>query len=174
MLGCYSSLAVANWLLDRFDDEKRPCTQLQINKLVFIAHGWHLGAYPDLTVGLIDEPVFAWRLGPVIPTIRQEFRDFGSSPITRRATTWIDNFEIYTPAIEPEHYDSLFLKWIWKNYGHLDGVALMQLTHKEGSPWSTVTKNGTDIGHNKIIPDETIQVYYRGLFEHAIRQRDQH
>lgn len=163
----YSSKAVANWFLNKFNQEKRPCTQLEINKLVFIAHGWHLGLW-DHKMGLIGEPVLAWKLGPVIPSLREEFRECGSSPIRRFATEIISSEEYYTPTLEDSEAteeDFRLLEWVWGIYGKKSAGELIEITHLPDSPWSVVTKNGADVGFNKTIPTDIIRDYYKGYVD---------
>ena len=52
---------------------------MQVIKLVYIAHGWHLAIYD---VPLVDDYVQAWQYGPVIPPLYYAFKRFGSGPIT--------------------------------------------------------------------------------------------
>lgn len=172
MAGGYSSKAVANYLLDKFLEQGAECTQLQINKLVYIAHGWHLALSPA-TNGLIDEDVIAWKFGPVIPTLREQFRDYGSDPITEHATTWVDVDEEYVPTIaqaDPAGWEINLLDWVWRAYGAMTGAQLIELTHLPDSPWAQITKNGTDIGHNKKIPRDLIREYYRKLKDQTLSE----
>ena len=69
----YSAIAVANCFLDIADAQSRPITPLKIQKLVYIAHGWHLAIYEE---PLIVELVEAWKWGPVIPLLYHEFKNF--------------------------------------------------------------------------------------------------
>jgi len=160
----YDSKAVANWLLDKFTADKQECTQLQLNKLVFIAHGWCLGV---LKTPLIDEVVVAWKFGPVIPSLRDEFREFGSRPITCKAKDWIDDDKYNVPELTATSEELQVLKWVWDKYGSLDAGKLINITHRKGSPWAEVTQNGTEIGNNKEINNEIIKNYYSSLLAHS-------
>lgn len=166
-VGRFTSKAVANWLLDRFGKDGRPCTQLQLNKLVYIFHGWHLAVAPHGD-GLIAEPVVAWKYGPVIPSLRSEFKEFGADPITRRATELIGAYEEYVPTLsdfQPTKWEWELLNWAYNGYGRLTSWQLIQLTHQSDSPWSIVTVGGTDVGHNKVIPNDLIRKHYRDLLQ---------
>lgn len=170
MAGRFTSKAVANWLLARFQKDHRPCTQLQMNKLVYIFHGWHL-AVDEQGDGLISEPILAWKYGPIIPSLRDEFREFGAHPITRYADEWIGGAEIHTPTLASEgplQWEADLLEWAYLGYGGLTGPQLIELTHRPDSPWSITTKNGRDIGFNKPISNDLIREHYRDLLQ---RQR---
>lgn len=69
----YESKAIANFFLQR-----QRLTQVRLHKLVYFAHGWHLG----LNRGpLLDEAIQAWRYGPVVPSLYEEFNS-GQSRLT--------------------------------------------------------------------------------------------
>ncbi|MDH4389149.1 MAG: DUF4065 domain-containing protein [Fimbriimonas sp.] len=160
----HESKAVANWFLERFFRESRECTQLHINKLVFIAHGWHL-ALDDNGQGLIAEKAVAWKHGPVIPSLRDEFRNFEAKPISRLANEQLDWDTVIVPKLDldSDPLSSILLPWIDKHYGHLSAGQLIQVTHEPGSPWDQVTKGGTHIGYNQEIPNSIIRSYYTDL-----------
>lgn len=165
MVSEYPSKAVANWFLDKFRHARRDCTQLHLNKIVFIAHGWHFAYDPD-QLGLINEPVVAWKFGPVVPSLRREFLDMGSKPIRSRASEWDiegGTFEPDMADFEVQVWEMKLLDWVWHKYGHLSGPELVARTHRPGTPWATVTRNGTEIGHNRVIPPDVIQAYYMKL-----------
>ncbi|HHW4679552.1 MAG TPA: Panacea domain-containing protein [Xylella sp.] len=75
----YSPATIANYFLCRASQQGRALTPIQIIKLVYIAHGWHLGFRKE---PLINEPVEAWRHGPVIRSLYGKVKKYGSSGIT--------------------------------------------------------------------------------------------
>ena len=78
--------AVANYFLDCAKEDGESLTLLKLVKLVYLAHGWHLGLTGD---PLIKENVEAWRYGPVVPSIYHDLKIFGNNAITRYAS-WPD------------------------------------------------------------------------------------
>jgi len=167
MAGRYPSKAVANWILTRFVKDKRPITQLQLQKLAFIAHGWHLATDPDCD-GLLAESVKAWKYGPVFPSLREEFADCGSAPITRLANDWMWDDQFVTPSLDeydPEDWEIRLLEWVYKRYGGFSGAKLIDITHRTGTPWYNATKGGTDIPQNLTIPNEDIRKFYVKLLK---------
>lgn len=165
----FHTFQVANYFLNKSFAERRPITAMQLQKLVYFAHGWSLG----LGSGpLIDEPVFAWKFGPVIDSLYHEFKSFGSSPILTRAS-FLDEDEktgkwiTTTPEIpEQEELTKLLLDTIWDKYGHLDGVTLSQLSHDPKGPWTKVWQKSQNQFRNEI-PQQDIQTY----FENALNGR---
>lgn len=77
MLPTYHAKAVANFFLKRGHP-----TQMKLHKLLYYAHGWHLGFTGE---PLLDEAIEAWAYGPVVPSIYQELKMLGSAPIDRLA-----------------------------------------------------------------------------------------
>jgi uncharacterized phage-associated protein len=151
----HDSLAVANYFLDLASENKKTLGPMKLQKLVYYAHGWNLAIK---NVALIDECVEAWEYGPVIPSIYHAFKQFGSGPITEKATKLefvdSDSFRIVTPTIEdPETMQ--FLKTIWEGYGDLSAMRLSNMTHQPDSPWSEIYaanrgRKGVDIPDSKI------------------------
>ena len=62
-LATYSASHVANFMLDKADQEGRPVTQMKLLKLVYIAYGWYLSL---VNKKLFSEEIYAWKHGPVI------------------------------------------------------------------------------------------------------------
>ncbi len=130
--------AVANEFLRRAG--KAGLTQMQLQKLVYIAHGW--------TLALTNEPLAAiepeaWERGPVYPHLRDKISHTGSKPIRDIIRENDDNpFAALGTADRGEEIKSEFgsgetaiIDHVWKRYGHLHGFSLSDLTHAEGTPW---------------------------------------
>lgn len=158
----YIGLAVANWFIEKASKENTPCTQITLNKWAFISHGWHLAVFPQGS-GLLAEDVVAWKFGPVVPSLREHFRQFGSGPIESPGSIWMDIGQEFVPRVDIDDPARELLDWVWDKYGGLDPGTLIRMTHVPGSPWSQATKNGTSIGINTVIPNEIIRTYYSGM-----------
>jgi uncharacterized phage-associated protein len=168
----YDSKAIANYFLDCAGRSGKKLDPMQVQKLVYFAHGWHLAA---CETPLIDEMVEAWRYGPVIPSLYHEFKRFGKNPITKKASHLrvIDEgrweFVFIEPSIGDEHETATtrrFLDLIWNVYGKLSGIQLSNLTHQPGSPWHTTWQQAQG-RKNVDIPDELIGTYFRSQLNAA-------
>ncbi len=150
----HHTFVVANALIEIAGEEGKKITPLQLQKLTYIAHGWNLAIYDE---PLLNESVRAWKYGPVIPSLYQEFKRFGDNPIDEAAQVLID--DILFPAPLPTDSDTnALLKKIWEVYGGLTAYQLSNLTHQSGTPWDKVSRKGTHI--NKEIPDNVIRNHY--------------
>jgi uncharacterized phage-associated protein len=168
----YDSKAIANYFLDCAKQSGKKLDPMQLQKLVYFAHGWHL------VVGggaLIDEMVEAWRYGPVIPSLYHEFKSFGKNPITKKASHFtIVNEDKWDYVVVEPSIDNVedtaktrkLLDIIWDSYGKLSGIQLSNLTHKPGSPWH-VTWEQAQGRKNVDIPDDLIRNYFRSLLDAA-------
>ncbi len=166
----HRAVAIANAFL-KLPGAAETLTQMQLQKLVYIAHGWSLAIYGDR---LVSDPVEAWAYGPVYRDLYDHTKYFGKEPIGRLISP--DDGDIagffleeqkkksapYEAKLEPEELDVIFR--VWHRYGNLNGGQLSQLTHQKGTPWfETYTQKGRD----QIIPDPLIRSHYLELAERA-------
>ena len=148
----YDARQVANWFVARAQQDGRILSIMSLLKLTYIAHGWHLE--------LRDSPLFsneveAWRYGPVIPAVYNDFRSQGVNVRNPVGTV--------SPAtFKPE--DASLLDQVWQIYGNLSPFQLSALTHVPGGPWDIATKMG---GYYAPMPIELIQQHYKLLRANA-------
>lgn len=157
----HSSLAVANEFLDRGHREARSLTHMQLQKLVYLAHGWNLAI---LAQPLIEEHVEAWEFGPVVRNLYDALRDYGRRPITR-LIRWGDDTPFPSddgaPAREPiAPEEKRLIDRVWELYGGFEAFKLSALTHADDSPWSAVYAKGKK---NGVIANESIRQYFAHL-----------
>ena len=80
----YNSKAVANYFLELGDWDGESISPMKIQKLVYYAHGWHLGVTDE---PLIDEQIECWPYGPVVDSLFHQFKHYGSGPIRKPAVS---------------------------------------------------------------------------------------
>ena len=136
----YPASAIANFFLRK----SRRLTQMQLHKLLYYAHGWHLAMAGE---PLIDETIGAWKHGPVVPSLYYEFKKFGAQPIDQLAKRFDRTTQTrVTPRVPAQdHVVRSLLERIWQVYGGLSGLRLSQMTHAPGTPWSAVRGAEPDI-----------------------------
>jgi uncharacterized phage-associated protein len=121
-------------------------TPMQLMKLVYISYGWYLAMH---NAKLFNDRIEAWKYGPVIPTLYQSTKRFGRNEIPLEL---IADGPISDPRMEA-FYDSIV-----GNYGQYSGIALSNLTHRQGTPWQQVFKPNV-MGIQ--IPDNLITAHYQ-------------
>lgn len=160
----FDTFAVANQLLTLAKAEGRDVTPMKLQKLLYYAHGWFLALHDQ---PLLDRSIEAWQFGPVVSPVYHEFKEFGNRPIPRLAYKW-EGFGYAEP--EPIELPSSpeyggvreFLRELWEVYGPYSAVALMNDTHKPGTPWKQVfDQHHGAIPPNVVIPDGIIKAYFK-------------
>ena len=133
----YTPQHIANYFLDRADDEYLGISQMKLQKLVYIAYGWNLAVNGTR---LFHESIEAWDHGPVIPSLYHEFKHFKSDPIDEWATQFdLDTFEEIEPVIDEDDLDTnIILDYVWESYKKYSSAALRRKTHEADTPWSRV------------------------------------
>ncbi len=161
----YSAKAIANEFLTLAKTNDKDLTQMHIQKLVFIAHGFYMAVMDS---PLIEDKIQAWKHGPVIPNLYEEFKGFGGKPITRPATNMEldDNFDIAYVVDNIEENDinaKECIKAVWNKFGNLTGPQLVSLTHQKNAPWNTVYNGEKNIS----IPNDIIKKYYKEVLSNG-------
>lgn len=166
------STAIANEFL------KKPgalgqLTQMQLQKLTYIAHGWNLALNENR---LVTDELEAWDYGPVFPLLYDHAKYFGKSPVTRLITPNDDNkvaFFVSDASERAAPYEARLtdseaeiLSRVWDRYKSYSAFTLSDLTHKPGTPWYE-TYFGR--GKNAVISDQLIQEHYLELARSGAR-----
>jgi hypothetical protein len=142
---------VANRFLELARESGQSLTPLQLMKLVYISHGWMLGLHNR---PLVTDPIEAWKFGPVIPRLYRSVKAYGGSEVTMPLKP-VSHSE---PALDPDEED--IVRQTFDIYGHLSGVRLSALTHKQGTPWAQTWTAGSWAAQ---IPDDLIAEHYSQL-----------
>lgn len=136
------STMVAREFVDIASDVRR-LSPLELQKLVFFAHGW---SFPLLGELLVSDRVEAWKYGPVFPELyvvlrKHEARGVDNVPMSIRERLSKKN------GLDQE--EKKLVNAVFKSYGKFSGRQLVKLTHEEGSPWHN-TKPGSEIDSDLI------------------------
>ena len=163
------AVAIANEFLQRPDG--RGLTQMQLQKLVYISHGWCLAITGQpLTIEMPQ----AWDYGPVYPELYDHTKYFGKSAIGRpitpddeRAARFFGSEKRSTPPYRAQldATERQIVEYVWQRYGGLSGGRLSALTHQPGTPWSQTFDDGR--GKNDEIGNDLIRAHYRAMAERA-------
>lgn len=158
-----TSLDVANEFIRLAKESGRELTQMQLQKLVYIAHGWRLALMDQ---GLtIDKPQ-AWDFGPVYPELYEQLKRYGRGPVTayvRRLeesiSYWFSGKKDNLPVSSLNDEDRQLIATVFEIYGSYPAYQLSALTHEDDTPWSQVYERN----RNRHIPDDIIEAHFKKL-----------
>ncbi|WP_105174475.1 Panacea domain-containing protein [Pseudoalteromonas sp. T1lg122] len=149
-----NAVDVAREFLRLAKDAGQPLTNMQIQKLVYIAHGVHLAREDE---ALLDEEVNAWKHGPVIPAVYLAFKQYLNKEID------LSKEARENVPLSLKEKDSV--KFTFDNFAKYNGWTLRDITHKEGSPWHKIWFDGNGYEtYNAEIPNRTIKEHYKNIF----------
>ena len=124
-------------------------TQLQLQKLVYYANGWHLEIFGS---PLTMDNVEAWDHGPIYRELWNRIKTHGKNPIMK--------IEPIQGEFVSKDQDAL-IKEVFETYGHMSGFRLTAMTHQEDSPWFNVYVSKRKFGG--VIPHNMIKRYFQNL-----------
>jgi uncharacterized phage-associated protein len=131
-------------------EETGEVTAMKLEKLVYYCQCWHLARYKKT---LFDEPIEAWRQGPVVPALYQRHRGqyhISSWPLGDSSTLNEEAWQV--------------VRWVVASYGDFSPVQLSRMTHAE-IPWRAARGALPDsaIGNDEIRPDLMANYYSRQI-----------
>lgn len=126
-------------------------TPMKLQKLMYFTYGYYAA---ETEQPLFAESFQAWQYGPVLSSVYQEFKCFGSGEISSLSTdaaglSYVMNWEEPRNATLKQIFDKVCDK-----FSNHTGLELSRLTHKENSPWANTLANG-------IIQFDAIKVYFQ-------------
>jgi uncharacterized phage-associated protein len=162
----YRSTEIANEFLKRAPGG---LTQMQLQKLTFIANGWNYVVNGDR---LVDDPAEAWDFGPVFPSLYHHTKLFGRGAIKRPITPDDDEPVKFFLNARPESApyaadlddrERAVIDHVWSRYGQMTGGQLSALTHRPGTPW----QKSYVPGRNTRISEDLVREHYQELADRA-------
>lgn len=150
--------SVTNFILDICELMDQSVTHLSLQKILFFCHAWSL---VELNRPLIKQPFQAWKLGPVIQHIYNDFKQFGSQPINKRATNidW-DTGELVEAKYKFDLDTESLLRSVVFFYCRVQASDLVDMTHVVGGPWHKIWHHDDSVRPGMEIPDQSIAEFY--------------
>lgn len=139
---------IAKYFLSLCDESEGDLiSNLKLQKLVYYAQGFSLVL---LNRPLFNEKIEAWKHGPVVPSLYQEYKSYGNGalPMQGMDTSIFD-------LDEQELLDEVYMV-----YGQFSAWRLREMTHEE-SPWGTSYEEGKNIE----ITHEKMREYFVNLIK---------
>ena len=128
---------------------------MQLQKLVYISHGWNLAIN---NAPLVNELPEAWDNGPVFRSIWNQLRDIGYShmPDGPRAAVLIDRKgSVITESLDSSEIN--VISHVWNKYRSYSGYDLSRMNHLPNTPWY---KAYFERGKNAALSNREIQEHY--------------
>lgn len=119
-------------------------TNLQMQKMSYIAHMFHLG---ETNEPLVDGTFQAWDLGPVHPVLYHAVKRYGADPVQPDALAHVN-------SVSDDHPGA---KQLDAAVDQLPRNKLVAITHWKGGAWA---KNYEPFSRNALIPNEDILAEY--------------
>lgn len=135
----HDALAIANLFLDWGARDGIPVDPLKLQKLVYLAHGWHLGLTRQ---PLIYQTVVAWPYGPIIRDVYWQFKKYRGENVSGRATIppdGVNTFEHIPLRAELTDKSRAIVDRVWEVFKNNTGIELSAMSHTAGTPWHQVT-----------------------------------
>lgn len=154
----YTAIETACAIVNYANQIDNPMSNLKLQKVLYFVQGYYLQMTGNPFFG--DE-IEAWRYGPVVPNVYEQFQTFGSSFIPYiheysviDETAWNEtilffSFDDFSPN------DLNFLKAVVKKLNKYSASDLVTITHKQ-DPWRLAVNSG----NCSIISKESIKRYF--------------
>lgn len=127
-------IAVANFIIEIANENKKSITNLKLQKIMFFLQGYCLARYGE---PIINGNFSKWKYGPVEAVVYNSLKNLGSAPIKDKIAYYIisDN-SIVVDKINTDDFDDDALREIKKFIDHLLDMQvwrLVELTHEHHS-----------------------------------------
>jgi uncharacterized phage-associated protein len=155
----FDARAIANYFLEFAMSNGIFLTNLQLQKIVFFAHGTYLARYgAPLVVNRFE----AWEHGPVVPELYHSLKQHGDRPIKSLVSRYDleSGKNVVVTASIPirvrEHLAEILLF-----YGRMDPWELVRLSHLPNGPWDrTLKRSMTSANFSLVIDPQTIKAFF--------------
>jgi uncharacterized phage-associated protein len=148
------STEIANEFIRVAAAEGKAFSQMHLQELVYIAHGWCLALTGQPLTG--DRPE-AFEFGPEYRRLADALVMYGTRPVTKligppRGSSRLDTIPIDDPLGADER---AIVDQVYAKYAHLKTSDLASITRAENAPWRTIFKAGEGAGRD--IPHQMIR-----------------
>lgn len=140
---------VANYFLAKRDTEAGDeISNMKIQKLVYYAQGFHLALRG---FALFEEPIEAWRHGPVVPALYHAHKEKGNGDLGP-----VEG-DVNAPFSDEQRE---LLDEVYRAYGQFSAWRLREMTHDE-APW----QEAAALGESEVITHDALRRHFVELIE---------
>lgn len=151
----YPASVIAYAFVKKGIEEGAYVTQMKLQKMAYFAHGYHLAKYGQ---SLVEEEFEAWKFGPVVQSIYQDYKLYGSDSIIGTGLISSGVKKLEEAELNEAAKDAV--EYTWKLTKNLSASQLSKWSHRDGSPWAEVYEEGFV---SNPIKNETIQEYFKRI-----------
>lgn len=141
-----NALVVGNTILNRAFAENKDITPMKLQKLIYCLYKEY---YKKTNRALFDERFEAWKYGPVLRSVYDEFKKDGANSIKHFSRT--ENHKVFIVNQDAAPAFRAAFNKIWDAYSDYDGLVLSAFTHKSGTAWRKAIDH-----HSVYLKDEDI------------------
>ena len=134
---------LSHYVVNRCTVRQCPVSNLQLQKVLYFLQLYYCYKKKGSAL-LFPESFYSWPYGPVVPSVYEEFSEFGGRVIRKSFDNSLFSEDGVFGFLN-EAIDSLCKKAPWD---------LVRISHTKGSPWYQVYRNGA--GYKERIPNELI------------------
>lgn len=156
-----SALNIANKFILLAGQNGYSLTNMQLQKLVYIAFGFYAGFRHER---LFDDEIQAWNYGPVIPNLYHQLKKYGVGEVTTLLPA-------NPKTSQDESAVEKLVEAVWNSYGKKSALFLSSLTHQDGTPWSIIREETKGRQH-ATIPFDLIREHYETLIRDRANARN--
>ncbi len=157
----YPATLIAAYFVDKAIKDGRPLTQMKLQKILYFAQGYHLTKYGE---PVLKEDIQAWKFGPVVPEIYQQYKSYGSDLI-------LSNDNVKDPTVLPSNYSLAnvatrlrdTIDYTWRATKNITAERLSSWTHNVDSPWH---KSYSPYEYAVKIENDVIKEYFDTFLTH--------
>lgn len=124
------ALTVGNSILERAQQDDKDITPMKLQKLIYCLYKEY---YKRTRRALFDERFEAWKYGPVLRSVYDTFKKYGSNSIKDFAIATDGNIYVVNQETS-SNFKSAFEK-TWRQYKDYDGIVLSSFTHRSNTAW---------------------------------------
>lgn len=131
---------IARFIVQHYIDSSNPTTNMKLQKMLYFA--W-IEFFKKTNKPLFENKIYAWKFGPVVPEVYNEYRIFAGINISFTES----------PKNIPRDV-AVFLRGFADKYKDRTASGLVSRTHSLGGPWERVYKpdvKNTEIPFDLII-----------------------
>ncbi|QSW87938.1 MULTISPECIES: type II toxin-antitoxin system antitoxin SocA domain-containing protein [Flavobacterium] len=156
----YSALFMSGKILERAQEEGEGISNMKLQKLLYIANGIYLVKHGT---PLIEEPIKAWKYGPVVEKVYYEFKKYGNESI--KEIPW--EYQQYKSKVKLDEDAEEAVTFVLEVAKKLSAIQLSNWTHAENSPWTKAK-----LQKDSLISENDMKIFFEQFFNPELQNAE--